>query len=124
MYISTLRAKKGITQDELAKEFNKDSRTIQRWESDPKKIPKKILPLMADYFGVTVDSLFDEVTKGDNKVKNPIDQPDLITPLIDYKVGRKPIPGDVIDSIVVELNRIPLLEAERTALYKELERDE
>ncbi len=122
MYISALRAKLNLGQKELAKELGVSYRTIQGWESDPNKLPRKKAAMVAQYFNVSVDSLY--VEEPYIGVSGPSDLPDLITPLIDYKVGRKPIPGDTIDSIVVELNRIPLLEAERAALYKELERDE
>lgn len=60
MYISALRSKKGLSQSDLAEILRVSLRTIQNWEQDPANLPRKKAAYVAEFFGVTVESLYDE----------------------------------------------------------------
>lgn len=69
--LKLLRAKKGITQDDLAIALDIPSSTIRRLETDDNALPRRErLEAIADYFNVKVDYLLgrdevDEVVKGE-----------------------------------------------------------
>ena len=55
--IKYLRKKKGLSQKELAKELNCTNTTISNWEVGI-RVPESIdLPMIAEYFGVSIDDL-------------------------------------------------------------------
>lgn len=56
--IMLLRKEKGCTQEELGKELGVSMQAVSKWENGG--VPDvSLLPQIADYFGVTIDSLFD-----------------------------------------------------------------
>lgn len=55
--ISELRKAKGITQEMLAEVVGVTSQAVSKWESGGTP-DVELLPLIADYFGVTIDKLF------------------------------------------------------------------
>jgi transcriptional regulator with XRE-family HTH domain/predicted transcriptional regulator len=56
--ISALRKKKGMKQEELARVVGVSSQAVSKWERGG--VPDcELLPMIADYFGVSIDSLFD-----------------------------------------------------------------
>lgn len=56
--ISKLRKEKGITQEELAKNVGVSAQAVSKWENGG--VPDtELLPKIADYFNVSIDSLFD-----------------------------------------------------------------
>ena len=55
--IADLRKKSKITQKELADAIGISFQTISRWENDLSMPDITILPILADYFNVTVDQL-------------------------------------------------------------------
>jgi transcriptional regulator with XRE-family HTH domain len=55
--ICDLRAKKGITQFELAKAVNYSDKAVSKWERGESVPEISVLKQVADYFGVTVDYL-------------------------------------------------------------------
>lgn len=54
-----LRKQKGITQSDLAQKFNLTASTISMYEQGKRRPRQEVLIQMADFFGVSVDSLLD-----------------------------------------------------------------
>lgn len=55
--IAALRKQKGITQEELANELGVSAQAVSKWENNTSCPDVSLLTSIADYFGVTVDSL-------------------------------------------------------------------
>lgn len=56
--ITELRKSKGITQEQLASALNISPQAISKWETNTSQPDTQTLPLIADYFGVSIDYLF------------------------------------------------------------------
>ena len=56
--ITDLRKKKGITQEQLAVGLNISPQAVSKWETNTSQPDTQTLPLIADYFGVSIDYLF------------------------------------------------------------------
>lgn len=56
--ISILRKQKGITQEQLALALNISPQAVSKWETNTSQPDTQTLPLIADYFGVSIDYLF------------------------------------------------------------------
>ena len=56
--IAELRKKKGITQEQLAQALNISPQAVSKWETNTSQPDIQTLPLVADFFGVSVDYLF------------------------------------------------------------------
>ena len=63
MRLKELREARGITQLKLAIELNMNQNTISRYESGKREAGYAELILIADYFGVSVDSLLQKPQK-------------------------------------------------------------
>lgn len=57
--IKQLRLQKGITQDALAQTLNISYQTVSKWENGVSMPDIQLLPLIAVYFGCSIDDLFD-----------------------------------------------------------------
>lgn len=57
-HIAKLRREKGITQEQLASALNISPQAVSKWETDTCQPDTQTLPLIADYFGVSIDYLF------------------------------------------------------------------
>ena len=55
--LKTLRKSKNLTQEELAECLNLSPQTISKWENNLSMPDISMLPILADYFGISVDSL-------------------------------------------------------------------
>jgi transcriptional regulator with XRE-family HTH domain len=55
--IKNLRKTKNITQEELAEILGGSFQSVSRWENETCYPDMELLPMIADYFGVTVDRL-------------------------------------------------------------------
>jgi len=62
-FISILRKGKGIKQEELAEKLGVSGKTISSWENDRTYPDIMMLPIIADYFDITVDELIRGVKK-------------------------------------------------------------
>ena len=65
--IKELRRSKDITQEEFAEHLGVSYQSVSRWENSVCYPDMELLPIMADFFGVTVDSLIgvdDAIEKG------------------------------------------------------------
>lgn len=56
--IADLRKKKGLTQEQLAAALNISSQAVSKWETGISQPDIQTLPLIADYFRVSIDYLF------------------------------------------------------------------
>lgn len=56
--IKTLRKNKRITQEELADVLNISSQSVSKWETGNSIPDVELLPIIARYFGITMDELF------------------------------------------------------------------
>jgi len=56
--ITDLRKKAGVTQDELATALHISSQAVSKWETNTCFPDTQMLPLIADYFKVSIDYLF------------------------------------------------------------------
>ena len=56
--IARLRKQKGITQEELANSLGVTNQAVSKWESAQCCPDISLLPDIADYFGVTLDTPF------------------------------------------------------------------
>lgn len=57
--IKLLRTNKQITQEQLAAVINISGQAVSKWESDVSLPDISMLPILADYFGITIDELLD-----------------------------------------------------------------
>jgi transcriptional regulator with XRE-family HTH domain len=56
--ITALRKKKGITQEQLAIALNISPQAVSKWETNTSQPDTQTLPLIADFFGVSIDYLY------------------------------------------------------------------
>ncbi len=57
--IKRLRMSKGDTQEQLAEKLNISSQAVSKWENDATLPDISLIPHISDYFGITIDELFD-----------------------------------------------------------------
>lgn len=57
--IKLLRTNKGITQEQLADKLHISGQAVSKWENETSSPDITILPAVAEYFGITMDELFD-----------------------------------------------------------------
>ena len=62
-FLSELRKEKGITQRDLADYLGVSDKTISHWECDKYSPDISVIPILAEYFGVTCD----EILRGEKK---------------------------------------------------------
>lgn len=55
--LKELRTKEGLTQEQLAYEFDVSSQSISRWENGSTYPDVVMLPVIASYFNVSIDTL-------------------------------------------------------------------
>jgi len=74
MYIGTkikeFRKKRNVTQEELARHIGVSFQAVSKWENNISLPDITLLPLLANYFGVSIDALFDfHVQEAENAVR-------------------------------------------------------
>lgn len=57
--IKRLRQNKGVTQEQLAESMHISGQAVSKWENETALPDITFLPMLADYFGVTIDELLD-----------------------------------------------------------------
>ncbi len=57
--IKRLRQNKGVTQEQLAEGLHLSAQAVSKWENNMALPDITVLPLLADYFGVTIDEIMD-----------------------------------------------------------------
>lgn len=55
--IATLRKQKDITQEEMANAIGTSAQAISKWERGKNYPDIELLPIIADFFGTTIDNL-------------------------------------------------------------------
>ena len=77
--IKKLREKKSITQEKLANYLGVTPQAISRWESETGYPDIELLPMIADYFDVTIDELLDRnMLQNKNEIKEGIKEIDRL----------------------------------------------
>lgn len=61
--IARLRRERGMTQENLAESMGVSPQTISKWENSTTYPDVSLLPVLADFFGVTVDDLYGRLTE-------------------------------------------------------------
>ena len=62
-FLSELRKEKGLTQKEIADFLNVSDKTVSHWECDKYSPDLSVIPILAEFFGVTCD----EILRGERK---------------------------------------------------------
>lgn len=65
-FLKNLRKSKGLTQEQLAEEFNVSSRTVSRWETGNNMPDLSILIEIADFYDVDIREIIDGERKSEN----------------------------------------------------------
>ena len=77
--IKKLREKKSITQEKLANYLGVTPQAISRWESETGYPDIELLPLIANFFDVTIDDLLDRnILQNKNEIKEGIKEIDRL----------------------------------------------
>ena len=63
-FLSELRKEKGLTQKEIADYLNVSDKTVSHWECDKYSPDISVIPVLAEFFGVTCD----EILRGERKI--------------------------------------------------------
>ncbi|MBE6782664.1 MAG: helix-turn-helix domain-containing protein [Ruminococcaceae bacterium] len=72
--IKALRKSRGITQEQLAEAIGISFQAVSKWENNIALPDITLVPLIANYFGVTMDELFDfSLAEMENEVKKIVD---------------------------------------------------
>ena len=69
-FMKELRKEKGLTQEQLAEQFDVSRRTVSRWETGSNLPNLDILIEMADYYGIELRELLTEKGKARKGMKN------------------------------------------------------
>ena len=67
--IYTLRKEKKITQAQLAEKLGVSEQAISKWENDQCAPDVSLFPIIAEFFGVSIDRLFGYHTSSDDDVE-------------------------------------------------------
>lgn len=70
--IADLRKKKGITQEQLALALNISPQAVSKWETNTSQPDTQTLPLIAEYFEVSIDYLFYGAEYAYNDIYNKV----------------------------------------------------
>ena len=73
--IANLRKKKGITQEDLANQFNVSNQAVSKWEAGKCFPDIELLPELACYFEVSIDELL--MGEGVNAIKSSTENDDI-----------------------------------------------
>lgn len=57
--IAALRKQKGVTQEEMARVIGTSAQAISKWERGKNYPDIELLPAIASYFHISIDSFFD-----------------------------------------------------------------
>ena len=78
--IKTLRNKRGITQEALAKAMGVTPQTVSKWENDVTMPDVALLPELSVFFGITIDDLFSlDAKKQMERLENRIYEAGLLS---------------------------------------------
>lgn len=73
--IKVLRKEKGVTQEELANSVGVSFQAVSKWENNIALPDITLLPILAEYFGVSMDELFDfSLRKTEAEIKKIVNE--------------------------------------------------
>lgn len=73
--IKALRKARGITQEQLANAIGISFQAVSKWENNIALPDITLIPMLANYFGVSMDELFDfSLAEKENAVRNIVDE--------------------------------------------------
>ncbi len=111
-----LRKSRGLTQEQLAQALFVSNQAVSKWENQQCCPDIELLPIIAEYFGITIEELLCGSKTGSVPEETPVR--DELEEKILQIVGET---GRVYTSLLVRKLRIGYGEADR--LLKKLERD-
>ena len=78
-FIKKLRKQKNLTQEQIAEAFGVSCQAISKWETGASYPDISLLPIIADYFGVSVDYLLGhDTSKQEEAIKQVCDHADTL----------------------------------------------
>ncbi len=92
--IGELRRKKGITQDQLAEFSGVSPQAVSKWENDMSCPDITLLPMLADYFNVSIDELLRGERSQDVQILSEVDRKDFNSLLLKVNVHTEE--GDIV----------------------------
>lgn len=81
-FLRTLRKEKGLTQEQLAEEFNVSGRTVSRWETGSNMPDISIVSEIADFYEIDIRELIDGERKNE-----PVPEEETVSKIIEYADG-------------------------------------
>lgn len=81
-FLRTLRKEKGLTQEQVAEEFNVSGRTVSRWETGSNMPDISIISEIADFYEVDIRELIDGERKNE-----PAPEEETVSKIIEYADG-------------------------------------
>ena len=81
-FLRTLRKEKGLTQEQLAEEFNVSGRTVSRWETGSNMPDISIISEIADFYEIDIRELIDGERKNE-----PVPEEETVSKIIEYADG-------------------------------------
>ena len=86
--IKALRLKSSTTQEALAERLGVSSQSISKWENNVCAPDISLLPAISEFFGVTIDELFDlSVDQKLHRIENMLDYEKTCTTFLDADGG-------------------------------------
>ncbi|MGO5082048.1 helix-turn-helix domain-containing protein [Oscillospiraceae bacterium LCP25S3_E4] len=85
-FLKNLRKGKGLTQEQLAEQFNVSARTISRWETGSNMPDLSLLVELADFYDVDIREIIDGERKGE--IMN-MEEKETLTKVADYADNEK-----------------------------------
>ncbi|MBE5866603.1 MAG: helix-turn-helix transcriptional regulator [Lachnospiraceae bacterium] len=99
-FLKELRKEKGLTQEQLAEQFNVSRRSVSRWETGSNMPDLSMLITLAEYYEVEVKEIIDGKRKSENmneEMKDTLEKVASYNEMLNLKSMRK---GIIIMSIV------------------------
>lgn len=75
-FLAALRKANGLTQKELAEQLNVSDRSVSRWERDEGAPDLSLIPVIAEFFGITCD----ELLQGQRKAQDAQEEGNTLSP--------------------------------------------
>ncbi len=73
--IKALRKVRGVTQEQLANAIGISFQAVSKWENNIALPDITLLPILANYFGISIDELFDfSLTEMENEIEKIVDE--------------------------------------------------
>lgn len=87
-FMQTLRKEKGLTQEQLAEQFNVSNRTVSRWETGTNMPDISLLVELAEFYSVDIREIIDGERKNENMNQ---EEKDTLLKIADYAEKEKDI---------------------------------